>query len=280
MALLPSGKTVWGLDIASSAIKGVKMRAAGGRVRILDADILALEGEPVASSDSPGRDRRIWRGLQRFQAKHDVATSRVAVGLPGPIFFTRPFSFPLVGARSEDDLARFELEQHIPFGLDAVLWDYALFEGVGSEAGIREGLLFAMKKEVLNNYLLSLSAARIEPSCVQATQLALYYFVRHEIDPEGTVLVMDVGAATTNLIAMNETRYWMRTLSVGAESVTAAVQGAFQPRKVSRREAEAIKVNLPLLTRRQEVSERISPAYAWSSAACATRPPISRRSTR
>ena len=34
-------------------------------------------------------------------------------------------------------------------------------DGAGSAAGIREGLLFAMKKEVLNNYLLSLSAAMV-----------------------------------------------------------------------------------------------------------------------
>jgi len=244
------------LDVAASAIKGVKMRAAGDRVEILEADIQPLEGDPTPS-ESPGRDRRIWRGLQEFHARHDFRRTRVAVGLPGSLFFTRPFNFPLLASRSQEELARFELDQHIPFGLDAVLWDYEIFEPSDPTSREREGLLFAMKKDVLNNYLLSLSAAHIEPDHIQAAPLALYHFIRRELDPQAPVLVMDVGSVGAGLIAIHGERYWLRSVNVGGEALTAALRAAFHPRELSREDEESIKMNLGRLTRRAEVVEKI-----------------------
>jgi len=259
MAKLSSKKPVWCLDVGASAIKGVRMGMEGGRIRILAADILPLEGVPVRT-DTPGRDRRTWRGLQRFQEKYALASERVAVGLPGPVFFIKPFNIVPVGKHTEEDLVRFEIEQHIPFGLDAVLWDYELFERDEVPAAEREGLLFAMKKETLNNYFLSLSAAGIEPLYVQAAPLALYQFIRYELDPADTVLVVDIGAAATNLLLLDGNRYWVRALSLGAETLTTTLQKVFLPCEVSREDAESIKVNLPRLTRRAEVMDLVTPA--------------------
>ena len=255
---MPSAKPVWGLDIGASAIKGVRMRADGDRVRILAADIMPLGGTPP-TDETLGRDRRIWRGLQRFQAKHGVTSDRVAVALPGTVFFTRPFKLLRVGNRSEAEVVRFEIEQHIPFGLDAILWDYEIFDQDESLGREREGLLFAMKKEVLNNYFLSFSAGGIEPMQIQSAPLALYHFMRYELDPQDPILVADIGAATTNLLAMDGRRYWMRAINRGGDMVTAALQEAFRPRPLSREQAEAIKVSLPKLTRRAEVVEQIRP---------------------
>ena len=120
-------RAVWGLDIAASAIKGVKMVADGGQVRLLAADILPYDGDSGAL-DAAGRDRRIWQALQKFQARHNIGSERVAVGLPGSVFFVRPFQTIQVGNRDETELVRIEIEQHMPMGLDAVLWDYELFE--------------------------------------------------------------------------------------------------------------------------------------------------------
>ena len=256
---MATGKTVWGIDVASSAIKGVRMRLDGDRVQILEADIVPFQGDP-SPADSPGRDRRIWQALQRFEIRHRVSRARVAVGLPGAIFFVRPFSIFQVGTRTEAELARYEMEQHIPFGMDAVLWDYDIFDAVNLMTREKEGVLYAMKKEVLSNYLLSLSAAHIEPAQVQAAPLALYNFVKHELRPDRPTLVADVGAAQTTLLAIVGDRYWLRTVNAGGESISAALRNAFKPREVGREEAETIKVNLPRLARRGEAAELITPA--------------------
>ena len=256
MVRLSGKKPIWGLDIGASAIKGVRMCLEGDRVKILAADILPLEGEAVPT-ESPGRDRRIWRGLQRFQAKYGLSSERVALGLPGPVFFIRPFNLLPIGDRSPEELVRFEIEQHIPFGLDAVLWDYELFDqGSGTRKG-REGLLFAMKKEVLNNYLLSLSAAGMEPVHAQAAPLALYQFVRYELDPRAPVLVVDIGAASTDLLLLDGDRYWVRAIHLGGDALTRTLQRAFLPRELSREDAESMKVNLPRLSGRGKVTELI-----------------------
>ncbi len=259
MPRLPMSKTVWGLDISASAIKGVRMRLDGERIQILDADIVPFEGE-AAPAEAPGRDRRIWQALHRFVGRHPLGRDRVVVGLPGSIFLVRPVNVIQVGERTEAELVRFELEQHIPFGLDAVLWDYELFDNPDAVSREREGLVFAMKKEVLNNYFLSLSTVKIEPTMAQAAPLALYNFVRHELDLSQPTLVADIGAGNTNLLAIHGPRYWMRTLNVGGDTMTAALRTAFRPRELTPEEAESIKIHLGSLTRRGEVIERITPA--------------------
>jgi len=245
-------RLVWGLDVASSAVKGVLMGRRDRRVSIEDADIVPLEGTPP-SSDIPGRDRRIWRALQRFGARHDLTNADVIVGIPGTLFFTRPFNVLRVGTSQEAELIRFELEQHMPFGLDAVLWDYQKFPPSGDGREI-QGLLFAMKKDVLTNYLLSLDAASIKPREIQSAPLALYNFVRHEMSPAEPTLVLDVGSASVTLLALDGPRYWVRTLALGSDLLTEAVRQAFAPRQVSQEEAEIIKLNLPRITQRGRVA--------------------------
>jgi len=260
MAKSTQGKPVWGLDIGGSAIKGVKMRLSDGKAHILAADILPLQGE-AGRSDSPGRDRRIWQGLRQFAAKYNLRRERVAIGLPGPVFFTRPFDVPQVPGHAEEELVRFEVDQHIPFGLDAVLWDYELFPNDDPSAEKRHGLLFAMKKEVFNNYLLSCAAAEIEPVHVQAAPLALMHFVKHELDLPETALVVDIGAAATNfLLFYDRGRYAIRSINSGVDALTSAIQRAFASRELSREDAEAIKVNLSKLSGRAETMRLIEPA--------------------
>lgn len=257
--MLPMSRTVWGLDIAASAIKGVRMRVDEDRVRILAADILPIEGEPV-SPDSAGRERRVWQALQVFEAKHNLSRERVAIGLPGPLFFTRPFSFFLVGNKTESELAQFELEQHIPFGLDAVAWDYEIFEPEDISSRERKGLLFALKKDALNSYLLSLAAARIDPAQIQAAPLALWNFVKYELSPDSPLIVADIGARSTNLIASNGERYLARMINKGGENLTNAMHFLFQSKDISREEAEVVKTHVQSVERRAELADRMMPA--------------------
>ena len=79
MPKLPISKTVWGLDISASVVKGVQMRVAGDSIELLDADIIPYEG-PAPAEETPGRDRRIWQALQRFNEAHRVGRARVAIG--------------------------------------------------------------------------------------------------------------------------------------------------------------------------------------------------------
>ena len=253
-----SRRVVWGIDVASSAIKGVKMCVGRDGPRILDADIVPLMGQ-ASASDAPGRDRRVWQALQTFREKHRIGSELVVAGLPGIHFFTRPFNVFVVGLRTENELVRYELEQHVPFGLDAVLWDHEVFTPTGPSDRELNGLLFAMKKEILNDYLLSLSAVNLEPRKVQAAPVALYNYAKHEMDCHEPVLVVDIGGEETTVLAVTPEQYFLRTIKQGGNLVTESVQRTFQPRTVLYDDAEAIKQNLPQLRRRAEILDRLQP---------------------
>jgi type IV pilus assembly protein PilM len=250
-------KAVWGVDVASSSIKIVRMEMLGECPEILEADIIPFEGLPALNS-VPGRDKRIWQALMRFREKYDIGHDPVIVGIPGEHFFMRPFDVFVVGTRTEEELVRYELEQHIPFGLDAVLWDYETFPAKGPSEQEVNGLVLAMKKDVFNNYLMSLSAGEIDPDELQAAPLGLYNYLRYEFDCSEPTLVVDVGAANTTVMVVDGSRYWLRTVRTGTDVLTEVLKKGFGQREVTRDELESIKLNLSQLSDRGAVSDMLS----------------------
>ena len=246
---LMGGTTVWGIDIGASAVKGIKLRVIPARrsrrksrperLEIVATDVVPCEGEPPPGEPNP-RHTRVVNALTRFRLRNRIRDERVVVALPGSAAFVRPFDVMAVGNKPVADLVRYEVNQLIPFGLDSVVWDYELFETPGAE-GRREGLLFAVKKETLNGYLLGLSAAEVAADDVQTAPLALYNFVRREYNPTTPLLTIDIGASCTDLVAIYGDRYWVRSAPIGGNMVTRALQSAFD---LPFQKAEAVKLNV------------------------------------
>jgi type IV pilus assembly protein PilM len=227
------------------------------RPEILDADMIPYAGPPPDAGRA-GRDKRIWQALRAFREKYEVGAEPVVVGIPGEHFFLRPFNVFVVGERTEQDLVRYELDQHMPFGLDAVLWDYETFPAEGPSDREVDGLIFAMKKEVFNDYLLCLAAGDIDPDEMQAAPLGLYNYLQHEFDPIEPTLVIDVGAANTTVLALYGLRYTLRTVRTGADAITKTLHTMLGRAEATHGEIEAIQLNLPQLSDRAEVAELLS----------------------
>jgi type IV pilus assembly protein PilM len=249
--------TYWGLDFAGSAIKGVKLRRTSHGLEVVAADVVKLEGE-AAPEASFGRDRRIWKALGEFRSRNSVSTAAITISVPARATFLRPLNLVLVGNKSEADLVKYEVQQHIPFGLDAIVWDYEIFPQRDPLAREREGLLVAVKKEVLNNYLLSLSSARLQAGDIQCSPVALYNFVRYEFESEATepYLIIDIGATCTDLIAVDGDRYHVQTLSSGGETFTKMLQEKFN---IDAERAETVKLHVAQLKHARHILENLLP---------------------
>ena len=250
MALI-GARTIWGIDIGGSAVKGIKLRVIPGkrgrgdkastpeRLEILAADTVPCQGEPSPGEPNP-RHTRVLTALAEFRRRNRIRDERVVVALPGGSAFVRPFDVMAVGDKSMAEIVTYEVNQLIPFGLDAVVWDYEIFPSHEAEKK-HEGLLFAVKKEILNGYLLGLSAANVEVDDVQTAPLALYNFVRHQYRPGRPLLTVDIGASCTDLVAITGDRYWVRSAPIGGDMITRAVGSAFD---LPFDKAEAVKLNV------------------------------------
>jgi len=234
--------TFWGIDLGGSSVKCVKIRRSQEGLEIAAADIVRLRGEPPEEV-SFGRDRRLYRGLAAFRQRNRVGTEPVVVAVPARATFARQLNLVLVSGKPEEELVGFEVQQHIPFGLDAIVWDYQLFPPEKAGTRERRGLLVALKKETLNNYLLSLSSAEIRADDIQSAPLCLYNFVRYEYepDPDQPFLILDIGATCADMVAVDGERYHVQTVSLGGNDVTRTLQGNFD---LEFDQAEALKLNV------------------------------------
>jgi len=244
----------WGIDIGRSGIKAVKLARRKGQVQVAQVDMVPFKGQP-SEGEQIGRDRLTWKGLVSLETRNKIGHEHIGISVPGTETFVRKLDIPQIGRKSIHELARLEAQQAIPFVLDEVIWDYQLFEGAEGEK-LREGLLFAVKKNVLNNYALSLSSAHLSADTVQTAPLAVYNFFRYDQKTDGGCLVVDVGAESTNLVAIGEGRFWVRSLSLGGSAVTRALVSQFG---LEFQKAEVAKINIAKSSHAQQILEIIRP---------------------
>jgi type IV pilus assembly protein PilM len=234
-------RKVWGIDLGRSAVKGVLVTPSGRGVKVLDADIVPFEGPPPTAPVPSTRDPRLWMALRKFQEAHRLDKTGVCITIPAHNTLVRDLTVASVGRKKIEEMVRFEASNEIPFVLDEVMWDYTLFRQAPSEP-TRKGFLLAIKKTVIETYLRALQEldiARLD--LITIAPLALLSFIRLEMGQEGRAMALDVGAQGTNLVVMDEGRFWMRSIQGGGDQVTAILQGKFE---LDRDAAEKAKLGL------------------------------------
>lgn len=223
---MASTQTVWGIDLGRSALKAIKLRAAGeGKVEVVAHDY--VEHARVLSQPDADRPALIAAALEKFLSRNDISKDQVVVSVPGQHTLARFTKLPPIAPRKIPDLVRYEADQQIPFDMDEVIWDYQIFQSEGMpdiEVGI-----FAMKRELLREHLLHFEQAGIEPTGVQCGPLAIYNAAAFDglVGDETTILV-DIGSESTDLVICTANSLWTRTINIGGNSLTEAVAKFFK----------------------------------------------------
>ncbi len=255
--LMAGPVSVWGIDVGRCALKALKLRpGVDGQVDIIDQEYLE---HPTMASES-GRDQYqlITEALERFQSKHDITKEKVVVGVPGQHTLARFSKLPPVEPKKIPDIVRYEADQQIPFDLDEVIWDYQTFQEEDSpdvEVGI-----FAIKRDLIRDYLLPFEQSGIEPIVVQAAPLALYNAMRFDQRlEEGASVLLDVGADNTNLIVATVFGLWTRTIPLGGNAFTGALVKSF---KLTFAKAENLKRTAATSKYARQVFQAMRPVFA------------------
>ena len=141
-------KSVVGLDIGSSAVKAVELRASGKGWRVA-----AIASEPVPPDSIV--DGAIIDGgavadaIKRLFGNKAFKTKEVAASLSGNAVIVKKISLPLMTEQELAESIYWEAEQYIPFDIQDVNLDYQVLDpGTGADArGTMDVLLVAAKKE-------------------------------------------------------------------------------------------------------------------------------------
>lgn len=166
-----------------------------------------------------------------------VAKSKVRYAISGQAAFTRFVKLPPLQDDNVEQLVTFEAQQHVPFPLNEVVWDYELIEG----AAEKEAVIVAIKSDALDEINNTVNDAGLETLEVDVAPMALYNAFRSIYgNPEEPILLLDIGAKTSNLLYIEGKRFFTRSISIGGASITAAIAKEYN---VSFLEAEHQKIS-------------------------------------
>ncbi|HKQ48018.1 MAG TPA: type IV pilus assembly protein PilM [Phycisphaerae bacterium] len=254
---MASKQPVWGIDVGQCLLKAIKLQHAGDGVEMLAFDV--VEHESILSEGETDAAGMIAKALQTFASRNNLKDSRIVVSVPGQQTLTRFTKMPPVEAKKIPDMVQYEASQQIPFDLDEVVWDYQVFAEKDSpdvEVGI-----FAIRKELIRNYLIHFTDQGIEPFIVQTSPMASYNAARFEqgTEPQKACVLLDMGALATDLIVMEGNRIWSRPIPIGGNRFTEALVSAF---KISFKKAEKLKRNAATSKYARQVFQAMRPVFA------------------
>jgi len=234
---MPAVERVAALNLGMQTVTmAVFSKGSGGSMNLAGLARADLLPDPSADATRAGQ-LRIALGELRAKLKWSNGASALAV--PSQGVFARFVKIPKVEPDKADQMLFFEAQQNVPYPIEEVSWCYQVLpEPEEDKLG---ALILATKLDQLESTVESVQAAGFSPSVIEASPTALYNALRYNYpDLTGCTLLIDLGARATNLIFTEGDKLFIRTLPVGGNTITAAVQKKFESRSLA--EIEQLKI--------------------------------------
>lgn len=245
-------KAVWGVDVSRYSAKAARLVRDGDRIVLTAAEV-----HPYGFSGRPSEEqvetaiRETLRGLRRR-----IGGEPVVMSLPTHAGWNRLISLPPV--TDLDKAIRYEAQDKIPFSLDQVVWGYQLVErAYGPEEG-KEVILFALKRDIVENFVRIIEPVGLNLIQLQLSPVALYNFLSYDQDLSRPLVVLEMGADNSSLIVLEEGRLWIRNLPIVGNDLTRIVSESL---RVPFEQAESLKTHAAESPQVEKIHEAMMPLY-------------------
>lgn len=229
-------KSFLAVDFGAGSLKlaEFEVNEVGGlRLRNYGIKSLGIEG-----SQENTREATIQKALQELISEKGIKARNVNVCAPGFHVFSKFVKLPPVDSGKVEQIIQYEAQQNVPFPLEEVVWDYQI---LGNTAGGElEVLLVAIKAEIVEGLFRVTEASKLKLDVADCSPAALCNAFRYnygDLEDE-CVMLLDIGAKTSNLLFFEKGKVFSRSISLGANSIT---QDFAQEAKLKFDNAEKIK---------------------------------------
>ena len=225
---LSKNKQVVGLDIGSSAVKAVELKATGKALRVA-----AFASEPIPPDsivDGSIIDAgAVAAAIRRLFDKKAFKGTDVVASLSGNAIIVKKINLPVMTETELAESIYWEAEQYIPFDIQDVHLDYQVLDpGTGPDSkGTMDVLLVAAKKEKIADYTGVIAQAGRVPVVVDVDAFALQnaYEANYGFDAGAVVVLLNAGASGVNInVISGDQSLFTRDISLGGNAYTEAVQ--------------------------------------------------------
>src|SRR5215471_4303362 len=215
-------KPVVGLDIGSSAVKAVELKAAGKGFKVAAFAVQPVPPDSIV--DGAIIDgAAVADAIKRLFESKAFKTKEVAASLSGNAVIVKKINLPVMTEAELSESIYWEAEQYIPFDIQDVNLDYQILNpGTSGEAqGTMEVLLVAAKKEKIADYTGVISQAGRTPVIVDVDAFALQnaYETNYGLEAESVVVLLNAGASAINInILTGDQSVFTRDISIGGNA--------------------------------------------------------------
>lgn len=222
-------KSVVGLDIGTTSVRGVELRTGKERpvlVRIAQQELppgSVHEGEIVNPAAVGDAIARLWKAA-KFKGK-----DAVAVGVGNAKVVVRPVELPWVAEEELRQALGYQIQEFIPIPLEEAILDYLPVEDFTTEEGQRllRVLVVAAHKDMIQTLIETLRYAKLMPAVIDLTALALMrslvsmYGVE---EPPPAEAIVDIGGGITNVVVHEQGKpRFVRIITGGGDDFTMAI---------------------------------------------------------
>jgi len=217
-----------GLDIGSSAVKAVELKASGKSYKVLAVGVEPIPPDSIV--DGAIIDgAAVADAIKRLFENKAFKSKEVAASLSGNAVIVKKISLPVMTEAELSESIYWEAEQYIPFDIQDVNLDYQILDpGTGPDSkGTMDVLLVAAKKEKIADYTGVIAQAGKVPVVVDVDAFALQnaFEMNYGSDPQSVVVLLNAGASAINInIISGGQSVFTRDISMGGNAYTEAVQ--------------------------------------------------------
>lgn len=215
---MADNQTTVALNIGSQRIgMAVFEVAKNGGLVLKSYDSETIVADPAMDASKMSQTRVAISDLAN---RLKVGKSKARYAISGQSVFIRFVKLPPLQDDNIEQLVTFEAQQHVPFPLQEVVWDYELIEGSAE----KEVAIVAIKADALDEINSAVNDAGLGTSEVDVAPMALYNAFRATYgNPDEPILLIDIGSKTSNLLYIEGRRFFTRGIAIGGSAITAAI---------------------------------------------------------
>jgi type IV pilus assembly protein PilM len=200
--------------------------SSGGGITLAGFAQSDLVSDPAADAARTGQLKIV---LGEMVSKLGWKGGPCACAIPSQGVFARFVQIPKVEPAAVGQVLFFEAQQNVPYPIEDVAWAYQILPD--KDEGKLSALIIATKTDALEATVEALAAAQLTPNLIETSPTALYNAFRYNYpDARGCSLLIDIGSRATNLLFIEGSDFFIRTLPIGGNSITAALHKKFEGR--------------------------------------------------
>lgn len=230
-------KPIVGVDVSTT---GVKMMAINPhKLTVSGYGAIDLDPQKIQTSIAKGDDY-LGAGIKQLLDTKIIGhlpSTHVAVSVPTSRTYSRTIQLPLDAEANLDEALQLEAAQYIPIAIEELYTDYQIIERGKENLTV---LFSAVPKRIVDSILLSCQAAGLEVVLVEPGISAAARLIRSTEDGHLPTVIIDVGAATSDIALFDQVVRVTGSAAVGGHTFTYKIAEGL---KVSFEEAHQLKVH-------------------------------------